>query len=867
MMFTEIRNRLSYLLGRRRFDEELDAELRFHLDTRADEIEASGMTRAAALAQARREFGSAARMQEDARTAWQLGWLEDLASDLRYAVRGLRRNPAFAVTAIACLALGIGANTTIFSVASEALFSRPSVRDPQSMLYLRIGGMSHVPVTDLQFLRDAHIFEGLAGENEELQTNWRSGNSTFRLFTVHVTENYFDVTGTPLAMGRGIQPGDRDTAVVTWRFWNQRLGRDPDVLGRKLVLDGRPFTVVGVLPQAHRSMFGLGVSHDLYLPVANDKAIVSMYARVPAGMTLPAARARLTAACQALDNYQPRPRGKRAENIRLTEIYGVGRIAGESNFMPIAAFFGMLMVVVTLVLLIACANVASLLLARASSRSQEFAIRLSIGAGRGRVIRQLLAESLLLGLFGAAAGVAVNLFVVSLLNRVQLPLPLPIRLDVHADWRLLAYAATVAIASSLAAGLAPAFYGARAGLAGALKRAQRQVGGGGWNLRNALVAGQLAVSIVLLCAGFLFMRNLAEASGMNPGFDIDHTVWASMRLVPEAYTTPAKTEALIDTALASLRSTSGIDAAALTRIVPMNDEISIGSQVRTDMTSNETNASWYQNEVSPEYFATMRIPILAGREFQRSDRNAAILNENFARRLFGNANPIGRRFQSEPTGSLVVVGIAKNSSYLTFSDRDALAVYVPYGQSTVHGQNASDLQFLARAAGSPESIVATVRTTLDRLDPTSAIEIKPMRRALTFALLPSQAGALVLGSVGLLGLALASVGLYGVLLYTVSRRIREIGLRVALGASPAAVLKLVVRQSLGLVGTGIGAGMTLAIFAVRPLAMFLIPNVRPTDPLNFVAVGVILCLVALMATVAPALRALRIDPLTALRHE
>jgi ABC-type antimicrobial peptide transport system permease subunit len=276
---------------------------------------------------------------------------------------------------------------------------------------------------------------------------------------------------------------------------------------------------------------------------------------------------------------------------------------------------------------------------------------------------------------------------------------------------------------------------------------------------------------------------------------------------------------------------------------------------------------WYQNDVSTGYFRAIGIPLLAGREFDRSDRDSAILNENMARALFGAANPIGRTIDSEPLGKLTVVGVVRNSSYMTLADRAALALYRPYDPKKLPGKQTSELHFMVRAAGAPEAMIAGVRTTLDRLDPTAAIEIRPMHNALTFALLPSQAGALVLGAVGLLGLTLASIGLYGVLLYSVSRRIREIGLRVALGATPAAVLKLVVLHSLVLVSVGIGAGMLLAAFAVRPLALFLIPDVRPTDPLNFVAVGAVLSLVALLATVAPALRALRIDPLIALRHE
>jgi predicted permease len=861
-MLTELLQRISYLFRRRRFDDDLDAELQFHLDARADELVAGGMTRPAALVQARREFGSSARMQEETRSAWQFGWVEDLASDLRYAARGFKRNPAFAATAIACLALGIGANTTMFSVAAEALFSKPSVREPQTIRSLRVGGISHLPMADYRFLRDAQVFDGLAGEHEDQHANWRIGDATYRLFAIRVSDNYFDVTGTPLTMGRGIATGEHDTAVVSWRFWNERLGGDPMVLGRKLILDGRPHTITGVLTRKHRTMFGAGISPDLYLP-ANDTIRMSLFARIRPGVSDAEIRSRLIAAAQELDRISP-ARDKRAGRIRIGEVEGLGRLRSQPEFLPIAAFFGMLMIVVSLVLVIASANVASLLLARASSRSQEMAVRLSIGAGRGRLVRQLLAETLLLGLCGAAAGLLINLFATSWLSNIHLPLPIPIRLDVQPDWRLLGYATLVAIGSSLVAGLAPAINSARAGLSATLKRGERQTAGG-WNLRNGLVAGQIAVSIVLLSAGFLFLRNVSEASGMNPGFDVDHTVWASMRLVPEQYDSRDRVAALIDTALARLRGTPGVDAAAIVRVVPLNDEMDAATTIRVDG-GNAVRAEWYQNDVSPDYFRTMQIPLVAGRDFRPNERGIVIVNENFARTLFGDTNPLGHTIDSDPLGKVEVIGVARNSSYFTLADRNALAVYRPYRPEAAGGQ-AAVLHFLARAAGRPEPITGAIRHTLDRLDPTSAIEVRPMNQALTMALLPSRAGALVLGSAGALGLSLAAVGLYGVLLYTVSRRIREIGLRVALGATPAAILRLVLRHSMGLVGAGTAVGLAIAAVAVRPLAAYLVPGVSPGDPLNFAVVAGVLFLVALAATAAPALRALRIDPLTALRHD
>jgi hypothetical protein len=275
-MFTEWLNRLRHLVRRSRFNVELDREFQFHLEARADELEAEGLGRTAAMARARREFGSAAHACEEVRSAWQFRWLEDLAGDLRYAGRAIRRNPAFAATAIACLALGIGANTTVFSIATEVLFSQPSVRDPQSLTAVRVGGNSSAPMDLFRFLRDTHIFPGLAGENEESQTNWRNGEVTSRLFAIQVTDNFFAITGIPVALGRPPRPGETDAVVLSYGLWQGRMGGDPGAIGRKMILDGRLYRIAGVLPQDHRTVFGFGFAPDLYMPVSDETAYVSL---------------------------------------------------------------------------------------------------------------------------------------------------------------------------------------------------------------------------------------------------------------------------------------------------------------------------------------------------------------------------------------------------------------------------------------------------------------------------------------------------------------------------------------------------------------------------------------------------------------
>jgi predicted permease len=843
-MLTELRNRLSYLLRRGRFDDELDAELQFHVETRADELQATGLDRKAAVAQARREFGSGARAQEETRSAWQFRRLEDLASDLRYAARGFARNPAFAATAIACLALAIGANTTIFSLTTEVLFAQPSVRDAGALVAVRVGHSSHAELPAWRFLRDSALFDGIAGENEESETNWRRGDVTERLHAVRVTDNFFEVTGIPVAIGRPPVRGERDTVVLSYGLWQRRFNGDPAAIGAGMLLDGQPYSVTGVLPRDHRTVTGFGFSPDLYVPVVSETTRVALFARLPRHMPRADVYPRLRDTLRQLDP-------KLAEGIEVTPISGMERVT-SGKLMAVAAFFGMLMTVAGLVLLIACANVASMLLARASSRSQEIAIRLSIGAGRGRLVRQLLAESFLLAVCGTAAGLLLNIALTRMLSQIRLPLPVPVQYQIEPDWRLLAYSAALAVATCLTAGLVPAFRATGASITPQARQVAR-----GSKLRNALVGVQVAVSVVLLCAGLLFLRNLVLASTTSPGFDVEHTVWGRLTPMPGA-----KTGNLADEGLARLRAMPGVDSAALVHVVPFNDNITNGTEMRTDR-GDSIHVQFRTNYVGPDYFRVMQIPIVAGREFLKQDRDAAIINEALARRLFPGADPIGHTITWD-AGTIVVVGVAKNSKYFSLGEHDQPAYYAPWVPNR-GGRNA--VNFMVRAAARPEPLVPAVTRVLGELDRTAAVEVKPMSKALVFAMLPSQVGAAVLGAVGLLGLALAAIGLYGALLYSVSRRLPEIGLRMALGASPTSVLRLVVRQSAGLAGAGAAIGLVIAVFAVRPLAFFLLPEVSPTDPSTFAIVAVTLFLVSIAATVGPALRALRVDPVVALRHE
>lgn len=872
MTVQEIRRRLLYLGRRDRFRSELDDEMQFHIESRADELQQTGVSRAEALGQARREFGSSVRTAEEAHDAWKIRWLDDLVSDVRYSVRALRRNPGFALAGIFCLALGIGANTTMFNITTSFLFSLPSGRDAASLISIWEAGTSDSAISDYKFLRDAHAFDGVAGINPEREVNWREGDRTSRLYAGLVTDDYFTTVGIPCLFGRGVAAGETDTAVLSYRLWRSRFGDDHAILGRRLTLDGKSYTVVGVLPADHRSIVGFGFSPDIYVPAVKDDDTVQFYARLPRGMTIPMARARLQRILQELDRVRPRQNWKRTRGLRVTGVTGAA-VLGYEQVGTIVAFFGLILAVAGLLLLIACTNVASLLLARASSRAGELAVRLSLGASRMRIVRHLLAESLVLSGLGAAAGILITIACGRLLSSLVLPLPVPIQVVARPDRRLLLYAVLMVILSTLIAGLMPALKSVRKDVSAVLKRAQGQTGGV-WGLRGVMVAGQLAVSVVLLATGFLFIHNLARATTMNPGFDIDHTIWTYMRVVPERYTDPVRQRLVIDEALQRLRSLPGVSAAAITKVVPLNDDTHIGSDARTDLTSQPIHVSTEWNAVGPDYFRAIGIPLVRGREFSPADESgtesAAIVNETLAREVFGGVNPVGHLLIFGQT-RMRIVGVAKDSKYITLGETQRAALYSPYFAwmrgSIFGGEFQVNLHFIIRTAGLPAGYVKAIQEALGQIDATAAIETKPMIQSLGLALLPSQVGAALLGAMGMLGLVLAAIGLYGGLLYTVSRRTREIGIRVALGATRGSVLLVVCRHSLTLVGTGLLIGLALAALAMRPLAMFLVPGLGAWDPISFVAVSGVFAAVALAATLTPALRALRVDPMTALRYD
>lgn len=845
-----LRRVLLKLWRRRSLHDDLEAELAFHREMAASQGNPGAL-------------GNATRVVEASLDLWRFTTIENLWRDVVYASRGLARTPTLVASAMLSLGLGIGVNTAMFSLGVEFLLSQPSVRDPGSIVEVRLGGNSVAPRRVFEFVQQSGVFEEVAGENEETFMNWSDGRETHRVFSVVTSRNYFTALGIPMAYGRGVLPSDPDEVVVLrHRFWMAHYNGDPSMVGKPILLEGKPYTVIGILPATHRTLIGFGFSPDVYVPTARSDAdtMLALYARLKPGSTLADARAATTVAAERLDTAFPQP-FKYAQNISVRPIAGFARLSAEPELMTVAAFFLVLLAVVGLVLLIACVNVAGLLLARASARRREFAIRLSLGASRGRLLQQLLVESLLLALSGALFGLVLSQITATLLASVHLPLPVPIQLRIDPDWRVAGYAAVLTLVAAVASGLLPAWQTVKESIAPDLARTRRL------RLRRILVVGQVAISVVVLATAFLFLRNLMKSTAISPGFDVTHTLRAEINL-PAVYKTPEQIAGYADRALPVLQAMPGIEAAAAARIVPFTDSTRFGSDI-TFADGHTVNALFSWNAVTPDYFRVMDIPVRQGRAFEAADgrgEKVAVVNREFVRRYLGDRSPVGLAFLWGGDSRVLyrIVGVVEGTKTMTVGEDDQPQLYEPLAQITSDRRR---MQFVLRSATPPALQLDAVRRALRHMDPSVAADVSTLYGSIGLAFLPSQVGAALLGSIGVLGLALAAVGLYGMMAFSVARRVQEIGVRLALGATGGDIARMVFAESARLVAIGSVIGLGLAVWAMRPLAMFLVAGLSPADPAALASVVVVLIATGLLATWGPVRRASSVDPIAALRHD
>jgi putative ABC transport system permease protein len=863
-------------------DAALRGEIQLHIDEQTAENVAAGMSPADARAAAMRAFGPAARVEEECRDARRVAFLSNFLQDLRYALRSLAHQPLLLLTATSSIAIAVSANATIFNLADEFLLSMPTAHRPDQLVHIRMGGNSHVSYRQWRDLNESDALAGIAGHQIEAEVNWQGPNQSVVLTPLLVTANYFDVLGVPIAMGRSFGAEEARAerqprvVVISNGFWQRRLGGNPTVVGSTLIFNGQAYTVVGVLPAGLRALPGYGVAAEVYLPLSRELipdlnqelvAAVQLVGRLHDDQTLAAGRAALNAAAARFgQEYRERKMGA------VSLFAPVGGLGQAAEFPEVGIFFGVLLVGAALILATACANVAGLLLARGTVRRREMAIRVALGAGRLRLVQQLLTEGLWIGILGTVAGLFLMVLWIRLLGRVSLPIPFPIELHIAFDARVLAYSIFLLLFTTLLCGLAPAIQATRPSLVPALKQ-EEMLTYRRWSFRGVLVIGQVAVALVLLVTAVLFLRNLGRAQLADPGFDTQRTLVAQIGFVEGRYT-PETRAAFLDAAVSRLQHMPGIDSAAYARGMPLTirSGMTTGAELRIAGHGEPFNARYEVNLVGPGYFRAMGIPLDRGREFLPSDKRGApvtaIVNEEFVRRYMRDVDPVGHHLMlpggPETTYDAEIVGVVANSKHRMIGEDQQAAVYESFLQ---RGNRDRLVHVIVRAAPGATPPVRDVQRVLEAMDSSAAVNVQAMRSTLAFAFMPSQVGAALLGVLGVLGLVLAVAGLYAMVAYSVGRRTAEIGIRVALGATPGAVTRLVLGDATLLAGAGILLGTAAAVFVTRPLARFLVSGLGPNDPLTFAGTAVLLALVCLAAAWAPARRALSIDPVMALRDQ
>jgi predicted permease len=812
--------------------------------------------------------------------------METLLRDIRYGVRSLLKRPGFTAIAVVTLALGIGANTAIFSLVNTVLLRPLPVPHPEQLV--EVYGTFHngADYTIQSYLnykdyRDRNdVFSGLMAYRFAPMSVSHEGRNE-RVWGYLVSGNYFDVLGVQPFLGRYFLPEEDKTpsshpvAVISYGCWQKRFASGRDVVGQNLVLNGHVFTIVGVTPKGFNGT-EIAYAPELFVPMmmaheiepgsswldSRDSDNLFAVGRLKPGLTTAQAESALrTITLQLAKEY---PQENEGRGVRLLT---------PGLFIPdirnsVISFSGVLMGVVALVLLLACVNMANLLLARATERRRELAIRLAVGASRARIVRQLVTESVLLSFAGGLGGLLLAAWINDLVASVKLPTDIALIFDLHLDWRVLTFALAVSLGTGIFFSLLPALQSSNPELVPALKDEAAMAGFRRSRLRNSLVVAQVALSLVLLVCAGLVVRSLQVAQRTRPGFTPENAVALSFDLGLQGYT-EEKGRAFQRELLQQTQSIPGVRSVALTSVLPLTLDYSYTSiYVEGQSTTGSTNLPVaVPNEISPGYFRTMEIP-LRGRDFTEQDDKeelrVAIINETFARRLLPGGDPIGRRFNftgpDKPYWE--VIGVAADGKYNSLVEDPKAAFYRPLLRE--YSTNAT---LVARTFGDPQSALAALRQELQRRDPTLPLyNVQTLADHMSVPLFPFRMAATVLLSFGILAIVLAAIGIYGVMSYVVAGRTREIGVRIALGASRRDVLLLIIGQGMTLALIGLGIGLLSAMGATQLLTKILF-GVSAIDPLTFAGVSLLLALVAALACYIPARRATKVDPLVALRYE
>jgi predicted permease len=876
-LIPRLRSLWGNLRGKESRERDLDDEVRSYAAILEDQKVATGLSAEEARRQALVEVGGIEQVKEQVREVTMGTWIETVWRDVRFAARTLLRSPGFTTAAVLALALGIGATTAIFSVVDAVLLRPLPYAEPDRLAVIFNGTSSAVsPANFLDWRRQSSRL-GSMGAAESWGPNLAGGDRAEQLRGVRVTAGLIPLLGVKPALGRLFtpdeeRPGQEHVVVLGYRVWQRRFGGDPSVVGRPVVLDGAPHTVVGVMPHGFEFPPFWATGAELWAPLPlTDRATnrgesLRAFARLAPGATLEGARAEMATITARMEEANP------GTNRDVT-VRGLNDVVVGDVRLALVVLLG----AVGFLLLIACANVAHMLLARASARHKEIAVRAALGASRARVVRHLLTESVVLAGAGGLAGLALAAAAIRGLIGLS-PGNLPRLESATLDLRVLAVTAAVSLATGILFGLVPALQASRSDLNVALREGERgSTAGGRHRLRRLLMASELALALVLLVGAGLMIRTFVALQRFDPGFDPRRVVTAVVSLTGSQSAEPGRRAAFYRAATERIRALPGVEGVSTINHLPLAGDVwRFGFHVegRPIAKPGEGPRATYR-VVSPGYFDTMGLRLVAGRDFTDDDGMAApgviIINESLAQKIWPGEDPLGRRVTLgdplEPVW-LTVVGVTRDAARGKWAAPSDQEMYLPLLQTRSHLEGPfTFMTFVARTTGDPSATAPFLRTAIWEVDASVAVsELQTMNEVVAHATASPRFYLLLLASFAAAALALAAVGIYGVMSYSVARRRGEIGIRMALGARPADVLRLVMGEAVGVAAAGAAAGLVAALALTR-LMSGLLYGVAATDPATFAAVCGVLGLVALLATYIPARRAVRTDPLTALRTE
>ncbi len=877
--------RLLGLVSNRRTDEDFSAELEAHLVMHIESGMRAGLSKNDARRQALIRLGGVEQTRQVYRERAGLPWLESLLRDLHYGWRTLSKRKGVTAIAILSIGLGMGANATIFSLVSRFVLRPAPVGNPATLLSISTMQKgdrccNHLPSPVFRDLRDqAHSFSGMAAYNELIPASIGGNGDPERVWGQGVTTNFFDVLELPMVLGRGFAKGE-DSAplvVLSETLWRRRFHADAGILGKPVLLSGRTYTVIGIAPAAFRSVDQI-LDTRFWVPLelagqqladqpsnnSRDFHWLSVVGRMRPGVTRRQVDAELETLAERYARAYPA-----TDKDKVFHLEQAGSLPPRMKD-TVVIFLSGLMVVVLLVLSIAGANVANLLFAQAVTRQREMAVRLALGATRARLRRQLLLESLLLSLAGGVLGVLLSLWATRQLSSVRLPAPVPLDLQVGADWRVLLFAFVLSLVCGVALGAGPAWAASRPLLVNALKGEDALARPGRrWSLRNVLVIGQIATSVVLLSVTVLFLRSLMSAASIDIGVKPDGLLMLSVDPRLNGYT-PEQSSRFLAQLRQRAAALPGVDAAVCTDVPLLtggtrSDGFTVNGHEEKGRAF--TVADLYM--VTPGYFDALGTARIAGRDFNHEvagGPKVAVVNKAFMDRLFAGANPVGQHVNGAGT-IYEIVGVVGNAKSRTLGEDARPILYRPLDQAIVDDPSMMGYTLVVHTRGDPASLAEPLRRQVYALDPAMAIyNVETMQEHVRTAYFLPRLAAMLFGVFGGIGLVLAAIGLYGVMSYAVTRRIREIGIRMAMGAQPGAVERLIVRQGMTLTCIALLIGWPAAWMLVK-LAVSFLYGIQPHDAMTFVTVPLLLAMIALAACWIPARRAAAINPTDALRAE